>query len=117
MQQPTKDTPPRIRREKRTVGKMIAMYCRDHHGNVGELCPECAALLDYAMARLDGCAYGEEKPACGHCPSHCYRKSLKEKMQHVMRHAGPRMVWEHPIMAVRHLIDSRRKAPEKPPAK
>ena len=116
MPQPNNSTSPRIRREKKTVAKMIAMYCRDHHGNVGELCAECAALRDYAMARLDQCVYGAEKPACKHCPNHCYRKSLKEQMRHVMRHAGPRMIWEHPVMALRHLIDSRRKAPGKPPA-
>jgi hypothetical protein len=28
-----------------------------------------------------------------------------------MRYAGPRMIWSHPIMALRHLIDGRRKAP------
>ncbi len=115
MQQSQAKIPPRIRREKRTVAKMIAMYCRDHHGNVGELCPQCAALHDYAMERLDRCVYGVGKPACKNCPKHCYRKNLKEQMQAVMRHGGPRMVWEHPIMAVRHLIDSRRRALKKPP--
>lgn len=96
---------------------MIAMYCRDHHGNVEELCAECAALCDYAMERLDQCVYGLGKPACKHCPVHCYRKSMREDMRAVMRYAGPRMIWEHPLMAFRHFIDSRRKVPEKPPAK
>ena len=115
MQPSSGNNSPRLRREKRTVAKMIAMYCRDHHGEVGRLCAECTALHDYAMERLDRCVYGLGKPVCNHCPIHCYRKSMREGMRAVMRHSGPRMMWEHPVMAVRHLMDSRRKAPDKPP--
>lgn len=106
----------RLARERATVTAMILMYCRDRHGTGGELCAECAALRDYAMARLDCCVYGDAKPACKKCPRHCYRKSMRERMQAVMRHAGPRMIWEHPVMAVRHALDSLRRAVEKPPA-
>lgn len=28
----------------------------------------------------------------------------KEKMREVMRYAGPRMMWHHPIAAIKHLI-------------
>jgi hypothetical protein len=104
----------RLAREKRTVETMIAMYCRDHHGAHGELCAECAALREYAMARLDRCVYGIGKPACAHCPIHCYRKSMREGMRGVMRHSGPRMIREHPVMAIRHLLDSLRKPPATP---
>jgi hypothetical protein len=65
---------------------MIAMYCRDHHGEVGVLCAACTALHGYAMERLDQCMYGLGKPACNNCPTHCYRKSMREGMQAVMRH-------------------------------
>ena len=112
---PAKD-PARLARERRTVQTMIAMYCRDHHGAPGQICAECLALREYAMARLDRCVYGLGKPACKHCPVHCYRKSMRESMRAVMRYAGPRMVWEHPLMAIRHALDSRRKVPGKPPA-
>jgi hypothetical protein len=30
-------------------------------------------------------------------------------MRAVMRHAGPRMIREHPLLAVAHLADGRRK--------
>ena len=29
----------------------------------------------------------------------------------VMRYAGPRMLYHHPVLALRHLFDDRRKAP------
>jgi len=32
----------------------------------------------------------------------------------VMRYAGPRMVWQHPILSLRHWFDGFRKAPARP---
>lgn len=43
------------------VSQMIALYCRENHGTKGTLCPECAALNDYARQRSDKCPfYGDE---------------------------------------------------------
>ena len=46
------------------------------------------------------------------CPVHCYQKARREQVKVVMRYAGPRMVWEHPVMSIRHWLDGFRKAPE-----
>jgi hypothetical protein len=35
-------------------------------------------------------------------------------MREVMRFAGPRMMWRHRYLAIRHLLDERKKAPELP---
>jgi len=35
----------------------------------------------------------------------------------VMRYAGPRMMWRHPFLALAHVVDGRRPAPELPNAK
>ena len=35
-------------------------------------------------------------------------------MKQIMRWAGPRMLWRHPVLTVRHLIDDRRPVPELP---
>ena len=32
-------------------------------------------------------------------------------MKQVMRYAGPRMLWRHPILAIRHLLDGQRPLP------
>ena len=47
---------------------------------------------------------GQKKPTCKKCPIHCYKPDMKEKMREAMRYAGPRMMWHHPIAAIRHLI-------------
>ncbi len=96
----------RIAREKKTVGAMIAIYCRDRHSTKRGPCADCAGLLDYARRRLDGCPFGEEKPTCGRCPVHCYRPAQRERIIAVMRHAGPRMITRHPILAIGHLRDA-----------
>ena len=68
------------------------------------LCPECAALLDYALRRLDSCRFGNDKPSCRKCPVHCYRADMRERIRTVMRWAGPRMIFRHPMAATRHLL-------------
>lgn len=126
--------PDRIADEKKVVALMIRMYCRRHcrqqgrtaktdlAGQTGRtadtnqadrtgarhstrpICPECAALLDYAHRRLDSCRFGNGKPSCRKCPVHCYRADMRERIRTVMRWAGPRMIFSHPMAATRHLL-------------
>ena len=88
---------------------MVTLHCRAEHGTSGELCDDCRALLDYAFGRLDRCFFGAEKPACGKCPVHCYKPAMRTKAQAVMRYAGPRMLYKHPLMALRLWLDGRRR--------
>ena len=95
-------------REKRVVAEMIALYCRDNHtGRRGALCPDCAALTAYAHARSDSCPFMENKTFCSNCRVHCYSVDMRERIRRVMRYSGPRMLKTHPILAVRHLLESR----------
>lgn len=91
-----------LEREYQTIQVMTAMYCRRFH-QPGGLCVQCSGILLYARKRLEHCTFGIEKPACKQCPIHCYAREQRSKMKDVMRWAGPRMIWHHPIMAVRHL--------------
>lgn len=105
---------PRIAREDKTIAAMIRMCCRDQHHTPKELCPDCHELLAYARDRLDRCPYQEGKTACARCPIHCYKPTMREKIRAVMRYAGPRMMYRHPILALYHLIDGRRTEPIEP---
>ena len=109
-----RDRHPRIAREDKTVEAMIRIYCRDLHHTQDDLCTECDELLDYAKKRLSQCPYQGGKTTCAMCPTHCYKPSMREKIRAVMRYAGPRMMYRHPILALYHLIDGRRKEPIKP---
>ena len=94
-------------REKETVSRMIKIYCRAHHGGK-ELCPDCAALDAYARLRSDKCPFMETKTFCSNCRVHCYRAEMREKIRAVMRYAGPRMLLHHPVMAIRHVIETKK---------
>jgi hypothetical protein len=111
---------PRLAREADTIDAMMRIWCRDRHAGAvrddGGLCPECRTLMEYARKRLALCTYGPDKPTCVNCPIHCYGKKQREEVRQVMRHAGPRMLWRHPVLAIAHLIDGRRPAPPRPNA-
>lgn len=95
-------------REKETVSLMIGLYCRKNHGTKVGLCPDCAEMNDYAKLRSDKCPFMETKTFCSNCKVHCYKPEMREKIRQVMRYAGPRMIFHHPVMAVRHVIESKK---------
>ena len=94
-------------KEKQTVSLMIALYCRKHHGSK-TLCPECAELDAYARKRSDLCPFMESKTFCSNCKVHCYKPDMRERIRAVMRFSGPRMLFHHPVMAIRHLIETKK---------
>ena len=93
--------------EKQTVSLMIAIYCRAKHGD-RKLCPDCAALDAYARLRSDRCPFMETKTFCSNCRVHCYKPDMREKIRAVMVFSGPRMIFHHPVMAIRHVIESKK---------
>ena len=100
------DTESKRKREEKVVSFMIALYCRKNHGSrKGELCPECRELADYAVSRSEHCPFMETKTFCSNCKVHCYKPEMREKIRKVMRFSGPRMIFYHPVMAVRHVIE------------
>ncbi len=98
----------RVRRELATVGAMIALYCRGNHGTVRGPCADCRSLEEYARQRVERCPLLADKPTCVNCPVHCYPPAMRERIREVMRYAGPRMMWRHPVLAILHLLDRRR---------
>lgn len=104
----------RIKREIQTIQAMISLYCSAHHPKRTKTsgsgsCAECTALLDYSIGRLSNCKHQGNKPTCGQCSIHCYRPEMQTKIREIMGYSGPRMIWKHPIMAIQHLWDSRKK--------
>ena len=99
-------------KEQYVVAEMIALYCRKNHGaydrKAKALCPECAELAEYARVRTEKCPFMETKTFCSNCRSHCYRPDMRERIREVMRFSGPRIITVHPVLAMWHLITSRR---------
>lgn len=92
-------------REVRTARAMIGIFCRRFHG--ASPCPDCDALLAYVERRIGKCPHGAAKPACAQCKTHCYGEEMRRRIREVMRYAGPRMIYRHPLLALRHLLGKR----------
>ncbi len=103
-----KDIVSKREREKELVSQMIALYCRKQHGSKVGLCAECTELDNYARRRSDKCPFMETKTFCSNCKVHCYKPAMRQKIREVMRFSGPRMLFHHPITAVRHVIETKK---------
>ena len=95
-----------IEREKRMVDAMVLIYCRAHHGYNGAPCVKCAELGVYAKGRLNHCRFQEKKPVCGKCGLTCYNLENKGYAEEVFTYAGPRMIFEHPLLGLQHFLDA-----------
>lgn len=93
--------------EIHTVDEMIRLYCRKKHKQK-ELCPDCRELSEYCHYRISVCPWGDKKPFCSNCTIHCYNKEHRQRIRDVMRFSGPRMLFHHPVMTIRHLIETRK---------
>ena len=92
----------KIEQDKQTIRLMVGLYCR-HHLRERKIPKEYRELIDYAEKRLTHCRYGQTKPACKDCATHCYKPDMREKVREVMRWTGPRMIVYSPKAAFRHI--------------
>lgn len=95
------------RQEQKTVKTIIEVYCHGHHhkrDTGARLCPECQALAEYALQRIEKCPRMDIKTFCSVCPIHCYAPQKRAEIQEVMRYGGPRMLWHHPLMTLHHMF-------------
>ena len=111
----TKTIQTKREREKAMVSDMIALYCRKQHGAKSGLCADCSALNTYARERSDKCPFMETKTFCSNCRVHCYKHAnpeigveMREQIRAVMRFSGPRMIFHHPMTAMRHVLETKK---------
>jgi hypothetical protein len=96
-----------MEREIKTIKLMIELHCHDHHGSIDGLCPRCLELFDYVRKRLEKCPLKENKPKCSKCPVHCYKPAMRQKIKAAMKYSGPRMIYRHPILMVKHYLTNK----------
>ena len=99
----------RIEREKDCIQKMLGIYCRGLHGTRGGLCGDCRELLEYTGLRIDKCTFGSKKSTCAKCAIHCFKKDMRARIKEVMRYAGPKMAYRHPLLSFLHYLDGFKK--------
>lgn len=97
----------KYKEEFETVNLMIGLFChKKHKTKKGELCKECNELKDYCKYRLSLCPWGDKKSFCSNCKIHCYDKEHRERIKEVMRFSGPRMLFHHPKLAIKHVAQT-----------
>ena len=92
-----------LEQEKQVIEVMIRIYCSAHHQK-GVLCDECGEVLLYATTRLDKCSFADKKPTCRKCPHHCYNPNMRQKICEIMKYAGAKMIYLHPLIALKHIL-------------
>lgn len=88
------------------LGRFIQVYCDGNHreeprtaadlkfcrveellGKPPVLCESCGKLLAHAFYKRLHCPM-DPKPACKHCPDHCYEARYRREIRRVMRYSG-----------------------------
>ena len=105
--EPTSRDERRLQKDERTVVAMAQLYCRGHHASEAHdergLCPACAEAVDYAAARTRACP-NQHRGTCDTCTIQCYRPAMRSAIRTIMAYSGPRILFHHPLMALRHLV-------------
>ncbi len=111
-----------LQRDLKTLALFIRIYCRHRHpdapksmvtmrihdlkaiaGRDLELCEECRKLLLHAFTKRSNCPM-DPKPACKHCPSHCYHPTYRAQIREVMKFSGKKLVLGGRLDYLFHLL-------------
>lgn len=111
-----------LRKDLKTLALFIRIYCRHRHaaaakslvslkthdvtaiaGRPVELCEACCKLLAHAFVKRSHCPMNP-KPACKHCPSHCYHPTYRAQIREVMRFSGKQMLLSGRLDYLFHLL-------------
>ncbi len=93
----------KIRKDIRVLADLTEVYCKRKHpdeekapidtkGTLAEytgelsvtLCSECTKLVLHGSIKRAQCPL-DPKPACKHCPEHCYQPKYRDQVREVMR--------------------------------
>ena len=109
-------------KDLRTLALFISLYCRYRHqaderteaalkthdvrtiaGRSIALCPQCQKLLAHAFTKRSHCPL-DPKPACKHCPQHCYHPTYRAQIREVMKFSGRKMLLAGRLDYLFHLL-------------
>ena len=111
-----------ITKDLRVLARFIEVYCNRWHrseprsevslkdldivsmmGRPLTLCHECTRLLAHAVYKRSHCPM-HPKPACKHCPNHCYHPLYRQQIREVMKYSGRKLVLSGRLDYLWHLI-------------
>jgi len=78
---------------------LLPRSARDEAGRTLRGMPPAAGVRRSSHGKMP--VYGDKD--CSACKVHCYSKEMQEKIREMMKYAGPRMLFVHPLLAIRHV--------------
>jgi hypothetical protein len=113
---------PKLDKDLRVLVRFITIYCDHRHAEAAReafalqgvdgrvlgkrpvvLCHPCRKLLAHALVKRSRCPL-DPKPACKHCPVHCYHPTYRQNIREVMRYSGRRLVLSGRLDLLYHLL-------------
>jgi hypothetical protein len=101
----------KLRHDLKILLTFTSIYCEDRHagesktrlylkthdvdalaGQSIDLCKRCTRLVTHALVKRTNCSM-DPKPACKHCPVHCYQPAYRAEMKEVMRYSGRKLLF------------------------
>ena len=111
-----------MQRDLKTLARFISVYCQGKHPHAVKalttlrthdvaalagrdvfLCDDCRKLLMHAFTKRSHCPM-HPKPACKHCPSHCYHPTYRQQIREVMRYSGRKILLSGRLDYLFHLL-------------
>jgi hypothetical protein len=111
-----------LERDLRTLALFIRIYCKYKHkeaekvpasmkthdveaiaGRPVPLCGSCSKLLMHAFTKRTRCPM-DPKPACKHCPDHCYHPTYRAQIREVMKYSGKKLLLSGRLDYLFHLL-------------
>jgi hypothetical protein len=111
-----------LRKDLKTLALFIHIYCGHKHpgaakspaslkthdvpaiaGREISLCEDCTRLLAHAFVKRSHCPM-QPKPACKHCPSHCYHPTYRAQIREVMQYSGKKLLLSGRLDYLFHLL-------------
>lgn len=77
--------------------RFFHLYCCKHD-DIDE-----TEITSYAIKRIQHCPVMKDKTFCSKCTIHCYDAIHRQQIKTIMRYSGPRMMFYHPILAIKHM--------------
>ena len=111
-----------VERDLKTIALFIQLYCKCKHTDDQKqivllkthdvkaiakreivLCEACHKLLAHAFVKRSHCPM-EPKPACKHCPNHCYHPTYRAQIREVMKYSGKALLFRGRLDYLFHLL-------------
>ncbi|MDY0234818.1 MAG: nitrous oxide-stimulated promoter family protein [Gudongella sp.] len=94
----------KIKKEISILTTMIDIFYKNKNHREQYTTTEIEELKNYCKSRILNCPVILEKTFCSSCKIHCYDEKHRAFIKKVMKYSGPKMIFFHPILLIKHLL-------------